>query len=450
MKKRNKYLAIDVGTSSIKVGIIDENFNIIAKNRVINNYINSNLDSVEMDFNLLFNKVIDSLEPLKDFLKGINGVGFSVLCPGLVPLSRDGNTLYNAIIHLDRRSYKKAKWALEQVGEEKFSSISGNLPFPGGISLTSMLWFKKNRPEIYKNTYKLGHTNTFLAEKFTGKFGIDPTNASFTGLYNTVSCSGWSTEIIKELKLDKDKLPEIIPSYKKVGTIKREISNITNITQGTPVIMGVGDTACAALGAGVINSGSILNSTGTVEAIVLCLDRPYYDKKLLLRTHAIPNKWLIMDIIGAGGISLEWFRSQFCKEMEVDVFYNEYIPDTINKRNSNKSRLVFRPYLAGDRLSFSQKRASFSNLTLNATREDFLRALVFGILSPMKKSIKKFSEIAPISKNIYYTGKGSTSLFDAKKEFFVPYVIKPTDPDITLIGVVKLITMNRSDKYFAN
>lgn len=57
-------------------------------------------------------------------------------------LDEDGNALYPAIIHWDRRSVKQAKEALAKVGKEKFLRIAGNIPYPGGISVTSILWLK--------------------------------------------------------------------------------------------------------------------------------------------------------------------------------------------------------------------------------------------------------------------------------------------------------------------
>jgi len=438
MGKLNTYLAIDAGTSSIKAGIVDESNNLIKQNSLGYSYIVSGEDKVEADFDILFDKLLEVLKPLRGDFRGLEGIGFSVLCPGLVPMDREGRPLCNAILHLDRRSCKEAKWALAAVGEKQFLEKTGNLPFPGGISATSVLWIKNNCSDIYKKTHIFGHTNTFLAKKITGCFGIDPTNASFTGLYDTINYSQWSADLISSLGLDKNKLPPIIPSEGMVGKVSRRISGLTGIRQGTPVIMGAADTACAALGAGAVNAGDILNSTGTVEVIVMCTDRPFYDKKLLLRTHPLKNKWLSMYIVGAGGLSIEWFRRQFCREMDYSYFYDNYLPAALEGMDGPDCA-VFRPYLAGDRLSFSQKKGSFSSLTLNTSREDMLVALVKGIMNPMLEGLKKFKTLYNSPNPIYYTGKGSDVLYSLKKKQFYPYRLKLTIPNVTLLGAAKLV-----------
>jgi sugar (pentulose or hexulose) kinase len=64
-------------------------------------------------------------------------------------MDANGNPLHPMILHLDRRSYRQAQWALNRVGEKTFLNISGNLPIPGGISVTSLLWIRDHIPDIY-------------------------------------------------------------------------------------------------------------------------------------------------------------------------------------------------------------------------------------------------------------------------------------------------------------
>jgi sugar (pentulose or hexulose) kinase len=110
---------------------------------------------------------------------GVKAIVFSTLCLSPLPNDADGNPLHPIILHLDRRSYHQAKWALEQVGEETFLQIAGNLPVPGGISLTSLLWIKENIPEIYaRRDVCFGHAATFFMKRLAGCFLIDPSNAS--------------------------------------------------------------------------------------------------------------------------------------------------------------------------------------------------------------------------------------------------------------------------------
>lgn len=437
---KNKYLAIDIGTSRIKAAIVDDESNIISINTVDTVLLMPDADYAEIDFEDILKRLIKCISIFKDELKDIMGIGLSVLCPGLVPLDKMGNPLRNAIIHLDRRSRKQSLFALNTVGQQKFLSLTGNLPYPGGTSLSSILWVKENESSVYKKTYKFGHTNTFLVKKMTDNFGMDPTNASLSGLYKTVDLSGWAEEIINELKINKDLLPEILKSHHIAGYINEDISNLTGIKSGVPVVMGAADTACAVLGAGLINDGDILNTTGTVEALTLTLDKPYINKNLILRAHPIFGKWLSMYIIGAGGISIEWGRKIFFHEMEKKYFYEKYLTELLSGADL-KTNEKFQPYLCGDRLSMSRKKGGFSKLSLNTTRDDMILAIILGVIGPMHKAVKNFKKITGISGTIHYTGQGNGFLYEIKKKMFSDYLLEEINPNAALIGAAKLLKM---------
>jgi xylulokinase len=435
---KNRYLAIDIGTSRIKAAIIDDGLNIISINTVDTELIIPKADFAEMDFEDILKRLIKCISIFKDELKDIQGIGLSVLCPGLAALDKMGNPMRNAIIHLDRRSRKQSLSALNTVGEQKFLSLTGNLPYPGGISLSSILWIKENENSVYKKTYKFGHTNTYLIKKFTGNFGMDPTNASFTGLYKTVDLSGWAKEIIDDLKITRGLLPDIQKSHYIAGYINKEIAELTGIKSGVPIVMGAADTACAVLGAGLVKNGDILNTTGTVEAITLTLDRPHIDKKLLLRAHPVEGKWLSMYIIGAGGSAIEWGRKIFFQEMEKTYFYEKYLVELLSGAGL-KTNVKFQPYLCGDRLSMSRKRGSFSKLSLNSTRNDMILAIIAGVITPINRAHKNFKNITKISSTIYYTGQGNSFLYEIKKKMFAGYLLEEINPNSALIGAAKLL-----------
>jgi len=81
------------------------------------------------------------------------------------------------------------------------------------------------------------------------------------------------------------------------------------------------------------------------------------------------GRWLLFDLT-TGGFALEWFRNQFCREMDEETFYGDYLNKIL--KDGMKASVRFLPHLAGDRTSFLQKKASFSGLTLSTTREDCL------------------------------------------------------------------------------
>ncbi|MFW6181947.1 MAG: FGGY-family carbohydrate kinase, partial [Spirochaetota bacterium] len=344
---------------------------------------------------------------------------------------REGGALYPAIIHLDRRSTAQSRTALRRVGKERFLSINGNLPFPGGISLTSILWLKQHLPAVYRRTYCFGHLNTYLHRLFTGRFGIDPTNASFTGLYETLAWGGWSEELCGELGIDAGKLPPVVPSDQVVGTLTGRAAGLTGLRSGIPVVMGSNDTAQAALGAGAVDNGSILNISGSNEIITITTDRPLPHEKVYLRTHAVRERWLVLAITLGGG-ALEWFRRELCREMDRDAFYREYLPDFVAHR-FRKTTVRFSPHLAGDRHSISQKKAAFRGLTLETSREELLSALLAGIFEPLRLVLDLYGRQLPLRREVVLTGgMVNDAYLELKRRLFPQFVFRRVDECSTL------------------
>ncbi len=412
MRKNRYILALDIGTSSLKAGIFDRNDNLVLTDREDYEYETIGMH-VQMDPEKIWRAFLNATQKVSDYLDKVELIVQCVLSPSLIPMDEIGNPLYPSIIHWDRRSVKQAKRALSQIGKERFLKLAGNLPYPGGISLTSLLWIKDQEPDIFKKAYKFGHMNTFFLKRLTGNWSIDPTNASLTGLYHTVSRSGWIEDFAREFEIPIEKLPPVIQCLDLVGKVTREVSSVTGLKSGTPVLMGSNDTSSAALGAGVIENGQILNISGSGELCAVCLDKPIPDEKYYLRTHPLPNRWLIFDLT-TGGFALEWFRSQFCREINEDAFYHSYLPAILTEKR--KTTVKFLPHLAGDRTSLKQKRASFSGLTLDTSREDCLCAISEAILDRTKNLLNKTARKIDLDRTIYLTGgRANQALLDYKK-----------------------------------
>ena len=407
-------LAVDIGTQSLKAGILDDQLNILERQQVPLTIQLSKGHHAEMDGEEIWSALVTACNGLEQRDR-VQAVVFSTLCPSLVPLDGSGRPLHPIILHLDRRSGVEAQWALETVGQETFLNVNGNLPVPGGISLTSLLWLKNHAPEIYnRKDVCFGHVTTFVLSRLTGNFLIDPSNASFTGLYDTVGYADWDERIYGPLDIDTVKLPAVQHSNTVAGEVLSSAAAELGIPSGLPVVTGANDTTCACVGAEVNTEGDLLNTSGTVDILVLCLEKPLVSQRHLLRTHAYPGKWLAMRMVGAGGGSLEWFRQNFCRELKKEVFYSSYLKEVLEQRPS--LRASFLPFLSGNRHQVGEATASFENLTLDSTREEMLLALLDGIVSFQFEELDVWKDHVSLSKTIKHVGGGAKSSYTAFKQ----------------------------------
>jgi len=393
-------------------------------------------DKVEIDAEVLWNALVQACGNLKHKDR-VHVITLATLCPSLLPMDADGKPLRPIILHLDRRSYRQAQWALKKVGEENFLNIAGNLPIPGGISATSLLWIRDHEPEIYaKRDVCFGHGVTFFLKRLTDRFVIDPSNASFTGLYDTVGYGDWDERLYGPLEIDRRKLPDVLMSTAIAGELVDEAARILGLPKHIPVNIGANDTTCATVGAGVTEAGDIMNTSGTVEILVLCVDKPLVSKNHLLRTHAHSGRWLAMRTVGAGGASLEWFRDNFCKDMTKEAFYQEYLREVLTPNKAPEAR--FYPYLTGDRHRIQRKSGAFTRLTLNTNRDDLLLALAHGIIAFQIESIAEWKKSVPMSNQIYHVGGGASDAYTGYKQSMLQDFRFVQLGETTLAGAAKL------------
>jgi sugar (pentulose or hexulose) kinase len=429
-------LAIDVGTQSLRACIIDSELSVLERQQVHYTPQVISRNKVEIDAEILWDALVQACSKLKRKNR-VSVVTFSTLCPSLIPMDAAGRPLRPIILHLDRRSYRQAQWALRKVGEDAFLNIAGNLPIPGGISATSLLWVRDHEPEIYfQKGICFGHAVTFFLKRLTDRFLIDPSNASFTGLYDTVGYGDWDQRLYGPLEIERDKLPEVLMSTAVAGELIESASQALGLPKYIPVNIGANDTTCATVGAGVTHSGDIMNTSGTVEILVLCLDKPIVSKNHLLRTHAYPGKWLAMRTVGAGGASLEWFRNNFCKEMVKESFYEEYLKEVLTPNKMPEAR--FYPYLTGDRHRIKRKSGAFTRMTLNTNRDDLLLALAHGIIAFQIESISEWKKKTKISSKIYHVGGGASDAYTGYKQGIMKDFRFVQLGETTLAGAAKL------------
>ena len=367
-------LGLDLGSSSVKAGIVRDG-------RIIGSLVRASYPThfdgpkVEVDPAKVLKAVTHAIAGLGPQARRVDAIGLSVMAPAWIAMDHAGKPLTPIVTHQDRRSIQIARDLEARVGMRRFLNVAGNRPFPGGISITTFAWYAKHHPQIIRDADLIGHLNTFLHRQFTGRRVIDPSNASFTGLYKTLKLGGWSDELCEAAGVCVSKFPQIFESDQIPGTISAAAAHRFGLVEGTPVMAGMIDTGAALMLFGA-RVGQLLNVSGSTDVLCLCADRPRPHENLLTRALGIGRLWLSVGTLAAAGSAISWARQQFFRDLSTGDFYrllarlarkSKYLPDM---------PVVFEPYLAGERTSIEQKTAGFLNLTLATTRQDLLMSII--------------------------------------------------------------------------
>ena len=326
-------------------------------------------------------------------------VTFSGQMMGAVPLDKDARPLRNAIIWADQRALDQERWIGERVSFEDVYQITGHR-LSSSYSLAKILWIRDHQPEIYQATYKFVHAKDSIVARLTGNFVTDPSDASSMNLYD-LNSGAWSSKILDAVELPVDILPEIRQSIDVVGEVRADVADKVGVAAGTPVVIGGGDGACAAAGAGVINEGSAYNYVGSSSWIAISTAKPIYDPEYRTFTfgHVIPDMFMPTGTMQAAGASYQWTRDQlslFEKETaeRLGISPYELINLEVAQVAPGADGLFFLPYLMGERSPRwnPHARGAFVGLTIRHTRAHMYRAVLEGVTMNLRVILDAFRD----------------------------------------------------------
>jgi xylulokinase len=304
-------------------------------------------------------------------------IGLSVMSPAWVAMDQRGDALTPIVTHQDRRSLAEARELEKRVGAARHLRLAGNRPFPGSISSTTCAWFVKHEPGLMRRAELIGHLNTFLIRRLTGERVIDPSNASFTGLYLTCGLAGWSEELCGAAGVSPSQLPRVLESDQIAGRVTPAAAAALGLGAGTPVLAGMVDTSAALLLTDR-RAGQMFNVCGSTDVLAVVCGKAHPHPRLLTRGLGIGRKWISAATIAAAGSALQWMHAQFFGELSEGEFHQ------LTTRLSGagaRSPVRFEPYLAGERAGMEQKTAVFAGLTLATTRRQMLAAVIESLIS---------------------------------------------------------------------
>jgi xylulokinase len=319
----------------------------------------------------------------------IIGLSFSGQMMAGIPVDQEGKVLQkNVMIWADYRSGPQAQAVKEKIGWETFYHTTGagmEIPL---YPIAKILWIKENLPEIYKQTYKFLGAKDVLIQRLTGRFVTDYSDASNTGLFD-IHRKEWSAEIIREVGIELDKLSdEVLPSHTVVGRVSKRAAAETGLLEGTPVILGGGDVACAALGAGVVQKGSAYNYIGSASWLAVASPKPIFNNQMRPFTlcHVVPNRYVVQLAMFSAGVAFEWIRDQICwmensyaQHRGLDAY--EVMTEEAAASVAGAHGLLFLPNMrpGGAPHNNLNDRGALVGLTLAHKRDDILRAVLEGI-----------------------------------------------------------------------
>lgn len=413
-------IGVDIGTSGTKTVLFDEKGTSIESYLVEYPMFQPKIGWAEQDpedwWNATYTSIKEVITNSGINPEDIKGVGLSGQMHGLVLLDNENKVLRNSIIWCDQRTVAEAADLTEKIGHERLVEITGN-PALTGFTAAKILWVQKNEPEIYAKTAKILLPKDYIRFKLTGEFATEVSDASGMQLMD-IKNRCWSDEILEKLDIDKNLLGKMYESCEVTGTVHKEAAALSNLSEGTIVVGGAGDQAAGAVGNGIVKSGIVSSTIGTSGVVFAHMDDIQIDKAGRIHTlcHAVPGKWHVMGCTQGAGLSLKWYRDNFCHAeidtavgMGVDPYF--LMDKQAEKIEPGCEGLMYLPYLMGERSPHNDPNAKgvFFGLSAKHTKYDMLRAVMEGVSYSLNDCMEVVKEMGIDASEVRASGGGGKS-----------------------------------------
>lgn len=416
----NYLIGIDLGTSATKTVLFDEHCNVVASASQEYPLYQPQNGWAEQDPEDWKNAAISTVKEVlsKTGVNGedVKGLGISGQMHGLVMLDENNQVIRPSIIWCDQRTAKECEEITEKVGARRMIEITAN-PALTGFTASKILWVRNHEPENYARCKHILLPKDYIRFILTGVYATEVSDASGMQLLD-VPNRCWSQEVLEKLEIDPALLATVYESPEVTGTITPEAAALTGLSTKTVVVGGAGDNAAAAVGTGIVTDGTAFTTIGTSGVVYAHSSKITIDPKGRVHTFccAVPGCWHVMGVTQGAGLSLKWFRDNFCQDY-MERAQNEHVdPYYLMDMDAEKvpvgsNRLIYLPYLMGERTPHLNPdcRGVFFGLNAIHTKPDLIRAVMEGVSYSLTDCFDILKGMGVSVQNMTACGGGGTS-----------------------------------------
>ncbi len=318
-----------------------------------------------------------------------------------VPVDKQGRALMRAITWMDSRGAPYIKEAMRGIVNIEGYGLGKILPWiwktAGGPQLSGkddiahVLLVRNQHPEIYEKTYKFLGSKDYLNLRLTGKFAASYDSVMLFWITDTrdINQIHYDDGLMGRLKIEREKLPDLIRATDIVGTLSREAAEALGLKTGVKVVCGSPDHQSALVGSGAVRDfeGHLYIGTSSwIECIVPFKKTDMFHSIASLPS-AIPGKYQCINEQDIAGGSLPFLLNNimfYKNELQqapapVDPYRKMDIIAACVPAGSNG--VLFTPWLNGERspVDTTTLRGGLYNISVTTNSSDIVRAFFEGV-----------------------------------------------------------------------
>jgi len=400
------YIGIDLGTSSVKTLLVDDQQTIVATASFELTVERAQPYWSEQDPDSWIRGIEATLSELQQThaaeLQAVKGIGLSGQQHGATLVDAAGKALRPCILWNDTRSHAEAA-ALDTATSR---DITGNILFPG-FTAPKLSWVATHEPEVFSKVDKVLLPKDYARLWFTGEYVSDLSDSAVTGWLD-VAKREWSDELLSACGLSREHMPSLVEGSDVSGTLRAELANRFGMSSQVVVAGGAGDNAASACGMGTVLPGDAFVSLGTSGVLFASNEsyRPNAASAVHTFCHALPGTWHQMGVILAAADSLSWLSGITGKTP--DALTNDLDPAT-----ATAVKELYLPYLGGERTPHNDAdvRGALLGLSHGTDASQLCRAVLQGVSFAFRDSQQALATAGTVLTDAYAIGGGSRSSY---------------------------------------
>ncbi|WP_054177989.1 xylulokinase [Trabulsiella odontotermitis] len=368
------YIGIDLGTSGVKVLLLNEQGEVITSQTEALTVSRPHPLWSEQDPESWWRATDQAMKALaaQHPLREVKALGIAGQMHGATLLDKQQRILRPAILWNDGRCGEECALLEAQVPDSR--KVTGNLMMPG-FTAPKLLWVQRHEPDIFRQVDKVLLPKDYLRLRMTGEFASDMSDAAGT-MWMDVAKRDWSDAMLSACQLTRDHMPALFEGCEVTGTLLPAVAQAWNMAE-VPVVAGGGDNAAGAVGVGMVDAGQAMLSLGT-SGVYFAVSEGFLSKPesaVHSFCHALPGRWHLMSVMLSAASCLDWAAR---------LTGLGTVPALIaaaEKADENADPVWFLPYLSGERTPHNNPQAKgvFFGLTHQHGPAELARAVLEGV-----------------------------------------------------------------------
>jgi xylulokinase len=404
------FLGIDLGTSAVKVVLLDSAGAVRASAAHALSISNPHPRWSEQQPEEWWQATQAAVEQLLARLPAENisprqiaAIGLSGQMHGATVLDKNEHVLRPAILWNDGRSDAQCR---DMESWPDFRRITGNLAMPG-FTATKLLWLREHEPAVFERIAKVLLPKDYLRFRLTGNYATDVSDAAGT-LWLNVAQRNWSRSMLEATGLPVEAMPVVYEGNAVTGHLSQELADRWGM-QRVPVAAGGGDNAAGAVGVGIVKHGQAMLSLGT-SGVYFAVSDGYLacpEQAVHSFCHALPGTWHLMSVMLNAASCLD-FTAGLGGYPDVAGMLADAEQTGLRREGP-----MFLPYLSGERTPHNDVHAcgAFTGLRVDSQCADLANAALEGVGLGLLDGIEAVDSTGLKVDDITVIGGGSRSAY---------------------------------------